>query len=137
MIGTHNMLHKQQQHNTASQQHTDFDLMLIDRQQQRLPPKRQPLRSGSIVSYNKPLRSVGQQMQHHLQQGIHRSINPLYPLPTLPEERRALLHSLPEKDQEELVRMIVERHQYSRKANNTVDMHIRALDIISGSGRRR
>ena len=93
----------------------------------------QPLRSGSIVSVQKPLRSIGKQMKYHLEQGVHRSINPLYPLPFLTNDRQAKLNALDARSQDQLVKMIVERHRYRQQTGGAkeVDMRAKALDYIS------
>ena len=73
-----------------------------------------------------------QQMELHLSQGVHRSVNPLYPLPFLTEERQTKVEVLDERAQDELVRLIVERHQYQReRGDNTIDMRAKALDYIT------
>lgn len=101
----------------------------------------QPLRSGSIVELGQHPRSVTQQMRHHLDQGVHRSINPLYPLPFLTKDRQALLNSLDRESEVELVKMIVERHMFNKNSGgNSVDMRVSALDAIVAQrtrGRKR
>ena len=115
-------------------------------QQQQPPPNHQqdnrrtmqPLRSGSIVSVQKPLRSIGEQMEHHLEQGVHRSINPLYPLPFLTKDRQAKLNALDARSQDQLVKMIVERHRFRQQTGGVkVDMRAKALDYISEKTTRR
>ena len=72
-------------------------------------------------------------MKYHLEQGVHRSINPLYPLPFLTNDRQAKLNALDARSQDQLVKMIVERHRYRQQTGGAkeVDMRAKALDYIS------
>ena len=128
--------HQLQQQQQQQQQPQPQQYQQQQRQQQKQPSshqqyQQQHLRSGSIVTQSNPQRTLSQQMRHHLKQGVHRSINPLYPLPFLPDSRKQLLNNLDSVMKNELIRMIVERHKYNNSSQGAVvDMRVRALDSV-------